>query len=133
MKYFNADKPFGRDLHDILRGGGFKKAKEFIQKKGGIQHAHMWRTWFKEFNGVHYSFIAAAYHTSNTDLDQVHRPYYVVCYDKDLENLTEHEVEESKQHDPDELGALHYVVSRQRRNPRVMELCCKTKSAITRY
>ena len=129
VKYRNMDEPVWRDLHDILRGGGFKKAKEFIQKEGGIQHPHLWRTGFKEFNGVHYPFITAEYQTSNTDLDAFHRPYYVVYSDKDLENLTEHEVKEAEQHNPDELGALHYVVSRQRRNPRVLELCCGTKSA----
>lgn len=129
VKYRNVDEPVWRDLHDILRGGGFKKAKEFIQRNGGIQHPHLWRTGFKEFNGVHYPFITAEYQTRNTDCEEVHRPYYVVYSDKDLENLTEHEVREAEQHNPDELGALHYVVSCHRRNPRILELCCGTKSA----
>ncbi len=101
----------------MLKGGGFKKAKEFIQKQGGINHPHLWRTGFKSFNGRQYPFLTAEYQTRNTEQDDVHKPYYAVYADKDMENLTAQEVHEAEQARPTELGALHYVASKQRRDP----------------
>lgn len=128
-KYRNIDEPVWRDLHDVLRSGGFKKAKEFIQKQGGIQHPQLWRSGFKQFQGASFPFITAEYQTRNTEQEESHRPYYVVYSDKDLENLTEEEVRQAEVAQPEVLGALHYVASTRRRNPRVLELCCGTKSA----
>lgn len=129
VKYANLPEPVWEDLHDVLKGGGFKKAKEFIQKQGGINHPHLWRTGFKSFNGRQYPFLTAEYQTRNTEQDDVHKPYYAVYADKDMENLTAQEVHEAEQARPTELGALHYVASKQRRDPRVLEVCCGNKSA----
>jgi hypothetical protein len=129
VKYRSQPSPVWRDLHDILERGGFKKAKEFMQRQGGIEHPHLWRSGFKEFGGTKYPFLTAEYQTRNTENADTHRPYYVVYSDKDRENLTEEEVKEAERFIPDELGALHYSVAKVRRQPRVLELCCGTKSA----
>lgn len=135
VQYKGMPEATWRDLHDILTEGGFKMARNFAQQRGGIHHPHLWRTGFKEFNGVKYPFLTAEYQTQNTDGEATHRPYYVVYSDKDKENLTEEELKAAERNIPEELGALHYTVTTARRQPRLLELCCggkSTSSAIRR-
>lgn len=128
-KYRGIAEPVWRDLHDVLKSGGFKKAHAFLEKQGGIQHPHLWRSGFSDFDGKPYPFISTEYQTRNTDGEAIHRPYYVVYNDKDSTNLNERELKEAESTTPDQIGSLSHTVSANRRAPRILEVCCGTKSA----
>jgi hypothetical protein len=128
VKYRNEVDPVWRDLHDVLTEGGYKHARAFMSKHG-VSHPHLWRTGFKSFQGKSYPFITAEYQLVNTEGEAQHRPYFVVYSDKDHEVMTPQEVQEAEQRQPQELGGLHYAMSKSRRPPRMLELCCGTKSA----
>ena len=125
--YKSKDAPVWRALYTVLREGGFRVARRFIELTAPM-HPHLLRVGHRTFNegGRDRSvpFIVTEFDAADASF-----PYRIVYSDADNEDISLEELETAERlanHSPAEL--YHLVSAFKRRRLRILDLCCGTKS-----
>lgn len=125
--YKSKDAPVWRKLYTVLREGGFRVMRKFIELTAPM-HPHLLRVGHRSFEeggrARSVPFIVTEYDAADKAL-----PYRIVHSDADDEDIGLEELEVAERlatHSPAELH--HLVATFKRRRLRILDLCCGTKS-----
>ena len=114
--------PVWRSLFSVLREGGYRVVRHFIET-AAPQHQHLFRVGHRKFGDRVTPVIVTDFDKNDPGL-----PYRVVHSDCDCEDITQEELAAAEELAIGSASLNLLVSPKIRRKPRILDLCCGTKS-----